>query len=100
VPRAGGIDRVLHEQRPAGRAERLRRECLDDLPDGSFLVLAEEPASIFAVRGDRLLCWTPAGYRAARRRPRAAAVDVLTPPAVVAALSAGYAPVWHPTAGS
>ena len=100
VPRAGAIDRVLHEQRRAGRAERRRRERLDDLPAGSFLVLAEAPASILAVRGDRLLCWTPAGYGAARRRPRGAAVDVLTPPAVVAALAAGYAPVWHPTAGS
>ena len=31
-------------------------------------------------------------------RARAASVDVLTPPAIVGVLSAGYEPRWHPSA--
>jgi hypothetical protein len=52
----------------------------------------------FAVRGDALLRWTPQGYDLRQPRPRAGAVDVLTPPAIVAALSADYRPSWHPSA--
>ncbi len=44
----------------------------------------------FAVRGDRILRWTPQGYDAEKPRPRGATVDVLTPPAILAVLSAGY----------
>jgi hypothetical protein len=46
-----------------------------------------------------LLRWTPAGYDTSRRRPRGMTVDVLTPPAIVGALAAGYRPRWHPSAG-
>ncbi len=44
----------------------------------------------FAVRGDALLRWTPQGYDARKPRPRGVTVDVLTPPAILAVLSAGY----------
>jgi hypothetical protein len=54
----------------------------------------------FAIRGNTLLHWTPRGYGMRKRRPRGLAVDVLTPPAVLAALSAGYGPRWHPSAES
>jgi hypothetical protein len=52
----------------------------------------------FAVKSDALLRWTPQGYGARKARPRTIAVDVLTPPAILAVLSAGYEPWWHPTA--
>ena len=65
------------------------------LPDGAFVALEE---GAFAVRGDTLLRWTPEGYQERRRRPRGVAVDVLTPPAILAVLSAGYHPHWHPSA--
>jgi hypothetical protein len=49
------------------------------------------------LRGDVLLQWTPAGYTTRRPRPRSVAVDVLTPPAILAVLAAGYRPQWHPS---
>jgi hypothetical protein len=48
------------------------------------------------VRGNALLQWTPFGYDARRKRPRGVIVDVLTPPAILAVLSGGYEPHWHP----
>ena len=64
-------------------------------PDGAFVALED---AAFAVRGDALLHWTPEGYDARNPRPRRMAVDVLTPPAMLAVLSAGYRPRWHSSA--
>ena len=94
-PRSGEMDEVLHAQRLRGRGKRLHRRNLDELPDGAFVALEQ---AAFAVRGDALLRWTPAGYDARTLRPRGIAVDVLTPPAILAVLSAGYQPRWHPSA--
>lgn len=94
-PRAAQMDDVLHRERLQGRAKRLHRRNLDDLPDGAFVALED---GVFAVRGDALLRWTLDGYHEGKRRPRYGAVDVLTPPAIVAALIAGYRPHWHPSA--
>ena len=55
-------------------------------------------AEPLAVRADALLPWSFAGYGAPRSRPRDIEVELLTPPAMVAVLSAGYRPHWHPTA--
>jgi hypothetical protein len=95
-PRAGEMDMVLHAQRLDGRAKRRHRAALDDLPDGAMIVLENEP---LAVRGDVLLPWSFAGYGRARPRPRGIEADLLTPPATVAVLAAGFHPQWHPTAG-
>jgi hypothetical protein len=94
-PAAGEMDGVLHAERLHGRAKRLHRRKADDLPDGAFVALEDEA---FAVRGDVLLRWTPKGYDARKPRPRGATLDVLTPPAILAVLSAGYRPRWHPSA--
>lgn len=94
-PSAGAMDEELHRERLSGRAKRLHRREVDGLPDGAFVVMEE---GAFAVRGDALIHWTPHGYDARRPRPRGIAVDVLTPPAVLAVLSAGYRPHWHPSA--
>jgi hypothetical protein len=94
-PKAAAMDHVLHGERLRGRAKRLHRRPIDALPDGAFIALGE---GAFAVRGDSLLRWSPAGYDARRARPRHIDVDVLTPPAVLAVLSAGYQPHWHPSA--
>ena len=94
-PSAPEMDERLHAERLDGRAKRLHRRKIDDLPDGAFIRLEE---GAFAVRGASLLRWTPEGYDARKRRPHGAMVDVLTPPAVLAALAAGYAPHWHPSA--
>jgi hypothetical protein len=89
------MDNVLHTERLRGRVKRLHRRNIDELPDGAFIAF---DGAAFAVRGDRLLRWTPDGYDARESRPRRIAVDVLTPPAIVGILSAGYEPRWHPSA--
>lgn len=89
------MDDVLHRERLQGREKRLCRRNIDTVPDGAFVALEE---GAFAVRVDTLLRWTPDGYQELRRRPRGVAVDVLTPPAILAVLSAGYHPHWHPSA--
>jgi hypothetical protein len=95
-PMADAMDRVLHDERLAGRAKRLHQREIGSLPDGVFVVLESEA---YAVRGKSLLHWTPDGYDACSKRPRRGPVDVLTPPAIVAVLAAGYQPRWHPSAG-
>jgi hypothetical protein len=64
-------------------------------PYGAFVAFDE---AAFAIRGDTLLRWTPEGYHARQPRVRRIAVDVLTPPAILAVLSAGYKPCWHVSA--
>lgn len=94
-PRAPQMDEVLHAQRLNGRVKRLHRVPGDDLPDGAMIALDD---GAWAIRGDALLRWTPHGYAAHRPHPRGIAVDVLTPPAMLTALAAGYQPRWHPSA--
>jgi hypothetical protein len=96
APRADPMDEVLHAQRLDGRDKRRYRAALDELPDGAMIVLDDAP---LAVRGDALLPWSFAGYGPAQPRPRGIAVDLLTPPATVAVLSAGFRPQWHPSPG-
>ena len=96
--RADDIDRVLHGQRLDRRGKRRHRLSIDALPDGAFLTLANEPDAAFAVRGAVLLRWTPSGYTERRPRPHEVTVEVLTPPATLGALRAGYQPRWHPSA--
>ena len=98
VPRAPEMDRLLHGERLAGRAKRQHPMQIDGLPDGAFIAPSDEHGAAFVIRGRSLLRWSPAGYTSRRPRPRDLVAQVLTPPAVVAALSGGYRPVWHPSA--
>ena len=91
------MDEVLHAERLDGKAKRIHRRAIDGLPDGTMIALGGDA---FAVRGNRLLRWTPSGYAGAKPRPRKVAVDVLTPPSILAVLAAGYRPLWHPSAGA
>ncbi len=93
--RATDMDKVLHAERLDGRIKRRHAMPIDDLPDGAFIALDEQA---FAVYGRSLLHWTPAGYDARKPRARGAIVDVLTPPAILKVLEAGYQPRWHPSA--
>ena len=94
-PSAPDMDRVLHAQRLDGRDRRLHRADLGELPDGACIARGDEA---WMVRGDRLLRWRPAGYREAIVNPRHGEAALLTPPAIVAALAAGYRPRWHASA--
>jgi hypothetical protein len=94
--RADAMDEVLHAERLDGKAKRVHRRKLDGLPDGAMIALGHDS---FAIRGSRLMLWTPAGYTECRSHPHATEADLLTPPAIIAVLAAGYAPIWHPSAG-
>jgi hypothetical protein len=95
--RAGEIDRVLHRARVEPRTRRqIRFEApLDDLPDGAFVLLPDDPTPCL-VRGDHLEPWRPGGYGAPRPR-RSGSVSVLTPAPTIAVLRAGYVPSWAPS---
>ena len=94
-PYADEMDEVLHRERLDGRAKRLHRCAIDTLPDGAFIAIDRVS---YAVKDNALLRWTPEGYAGRKPRPRGVTVDVLTPPAILAVLSAGYQPRWHPSA--
>jgi hypothetical protein len=94
--RAPEMDAVLHAERLAGRQKRRHRRPIATLPDGAVIVL---DGAAWAVRGGSLLRWSRSGYTARQRRPRCGTVDVLTPPATLAVLAAGYRARWHPSAG-
>jgi hypothetical protein len=94
-PYAAEMDDTLHAERLLGRTKRLHRRDIGELPDGA---IATFDGAAFAIRGDTLLHWTPEGYHARKPRPRRSAIDVLTPPAILEVLSAGYEPRWHASA--
>ncbi len=50
---------MLHDERLDGKTKRLHRSEIDTLPDGAMIAAG---ADAFAVRGTRLLRWTPSGY--------------------------------------
>jgi hypothetical protein len=93
-PRAPELDRLLHAERVDGRAKRTHLRPFAALPDGAVLVEGE---SFLAVKGTRLLRWSPGGYDDVRRRPGRGETRVLTPPTALAALAGGYMPAWHPS---
>ena len=78
-----------------GKAKRLHRRAIDELPDGAMI--ARRRRGLRRARHS-LLRWTPSGYRRQKPRPRRR-VDVLTPPAMLAVLArAATAPLWHDSA--
>jgi len=93
---AGEMDEVLHVERLDGRDKRMHRRTIDGLPDGAMVAF---DAEAFAVRGRRLLKWSPSGYTQSKPRPRGRDVDVLTPPSILRVLARGYTPLWHKSAG-
>jgi len=94
-PSAPAMDAKLHAERLDGKAKRMHRRALDALPDGAMIARDGEA---YALKGERLLHWTPLGYADARKRPRGIEVDVLTPPSILTVLARGYAPRWHASA--
>ena len=96
---ADAMDGRLHDERVERRGRRFHDVRLDELPDGAFVLRDGAP---WLVRGDRLLRWTPGGYRDAAPRPRGENAVLVTPPSLVAVLRAGWepdVPLLHPSAG-
>lgn len=86
--KVGPFDAALHQQRLAGAH--------DGVPAQGSVV--EIDGAAFALRGQKLLRWTPGGYDAAIDFPEQTHFKVLTPPLITAILAKGYQPRWHQTA--
>jgi len=97
-PRAGEMNARLHAERvdPRTRRQRTRPCVAGDLPDGAMVRWEGDPGLL---AGGRFLPWSFTGYREPVALAPDAAVELLTPPASVAAIAAGYRPMLHPTAG-
>lgn len=89
------MDARLQAERGGSRRKRTFRADLRALPDGTYVVL---DAAAWLVWDSHLLLWSDGGYGERRERPVMHDVEVLTPPAIVAILSAGYRPLVHPSA--
>ena len=93
------IDHRLHAERVApDRSKRTHSARLDELLDGVFVLLSERERDPFLVLGEALLAWSAGGYTLRIERPRAIAVNVLTPELTVRAVRGGYVPELHPSA--
>jgi len=89
VPSAKDMNRRLHGERIVRGTHRRRSHELawSGLPDGTFVLDGDLPA---VVAGSHLTRWTVSGYGTRSRRPRHGTAQVITPPATVAVLRAGY----------
>ncbi len=95
-PSAPNMDRVLHSQRlTTVGSKRVTFGAIGALPDGVFIRWLGAPHLVLR---QQMLRWRFEGYASGVPRPVAAEVAVLTPPAVVAILQAGYRPMLHPSA--
>jgi hypothetical protein len=88
-PSAQAMNRRLHGERIVRGTHTRRTHALpwSDLPDGTF---ARVDDAVAVVVGPELVDWTPAGYGTRRARPRRGDAEVITPPASVGVLRAGY----------
>ncbi len=87
---ADAIDARLHAERLDARRKRLHAMAWRDLPVGAFV---EVDGAAHLVLRDRLRPWNAAsGYGGERTRPLRRDARVLTPPASVDVLRAGYGP--------
>jgi hypothetical protein len=97
---ADAIDDQLHAERldPDTGGRRLHRAAFGELPDGSFVMRDDKP---WLVLGDRLLAWSPGGYRERSPRPARGTATVITPPSLMALLRTErtpLVPLLHPSA--
>jgi hypothetical protein len=97
-PKAGEMDARLHAERIDSRTRRqlIRPALVGDLPSGAMI---RHDGTCGLLADGRLLPWSFDGYLAPVELPPATQTELLTPPATVAAITAGYRPLLHPTAG-
>jgi hypothetical protein len=90
------MDAQMHQERAHPRSFAQRRQQMDisDLPEGTILLKDKTP---YLLRNNALRTVSAAGYGAPTTLPKGT-VTVLTPATSLAALRAGYAPRFHPTA--
>ena len=94
-PKAQEIDAILHQERLQRGAKRIHplSQPVAELPDGAMVAVRDRAMMLI---GGQALLWSPEGYRLMDIPPDAD--GLLTPPATVAALRAGYRPFLHPSA--
>ena len=98
LTKADAMDRRLHGERMGVRLAPEPVTC-GQLPDGAMIAVGEHA---FAKRGDEALPWAFYGYGTPLEWRNLASQNpvLLTPETSIAALRNGYAPVWHPSAGT
>jgi len=96
-PRASEMDAWLHAERVDSRSRRqvTRPATVARLPDG---VMVSHGGRTGLLLGGFMLPWSFAGYGPPVGVSSTSSVELLTPPATVAAIAAGYRPWLHPTA--
>lgn len=96
-PKAPDMDERLHQERHASAKSRPSTDpsMTDTLPDGTVV---SNGRTAYALRDGKLLHWSFAGYSRGAPEIDRQRLQVVTPPATVEVLRAGYRPVWHPTA--
>jgi hypothetical protein len=95
-PGADEMDDRLHSERVApDRSKQAHPGRLEDLPDGVFVTLPGSGDTAWLIWKGELLKWSPGGYVERLPRPKNLSVALLTPPATVAVIRAGYTPEVH-----
>jgi len=95
-PWATEMDTVLHRERTDRSRRKLSYLALAaELPDGVMIRDGGEPGLL---AGGQLRPWSFHGYGAPAPADPADRVEVLTPPSIVATITAGYRPLVHPSA--
>jgi len=85
-----GIDSVIHEERINSTRSKLTfEEDINNIPDGSFILLDDEPCLVFE---NEIFLWSPFGYSKGMTFPNREKLIVLTPRSMVNAFRAGYLP--------
>lgn len=96
-PRAAAMDAQLHLERVEPRTRRQRTTVaeLTELPDGAMIRYDGRPALVLE---GRVLGWSWEGYATPDRPAGLREVEVLTPPANLVVLKAGFVPLLHSSA--
>ena len=95
-PGAAEMDTALHRERTDPSRRKLTYPApAAELPDGVMIRAGGEPGLLI---GGRVRPWSFHGYGAPAPADHADRVEVLTPPSIVAAITAGYRPLVHPSA--
>jgi len=89
---ADSMDLRLHRERLDAKTKRTYRDDLANLPDGTYVALDDDAWLLWR---SQLHAWSDSGYGQRRARPAHGQVDVLTPPALVRIIAAGYIPAVH-----
>jgi len=97
-PGAAAMDERLHAERVESRTRHQRTTVasLGELPDGAMIRYGDGAGLVL---GGRVYRWSWEGYATPEEPPARSQTDVLTPPASLGVLAAGYRPILHPTAG-